>query len=126
MEKINEEFNIPYYIFEEIVEYGWKSWCENVEFHLDKYREDNYFKFRLKKNANVLIITKKEELEKLPKQNLPVDYNSLFVALDFEKLAKQYDAMEVLISEDSGLYWDLYGWDCDSILIMNKDVIEEV
>jgi len=107
-------------------EYGWKSWCENVAFHLDKYREDNCFKFRLKKNANVLIITKKEELEKLPKQNLPEDYNSLFVALDFEKLAKQYDAMEVLISEDSGLYWDLYGWDCDSILIMNKDVIEEV
>lgn len=106
--------------------FGWKQWCEAQRFCLDKYNENNCFKFKLKENAKVLTITKKEQLEKLLKQNLPVDYNSLFVVLDFEKLAKQYDAIEVLLTEDNRLYWDLYGWDCDSILIMNKDVIEEV
>ena len=48
------------------------------------------------------------------------------MALDFEKLSKEYDAIEVFISKDEQLYWDLYGWDCDSILIMNSDIIEEV
>lgn len=107
-------------------ENGWKSWCESTNFNLDKYNKNNCFKFKLKENAKVLTITKKEQLENLPKQNLPAEYNSLFVTLDFEKLAKQYDAVEVLISEDSRLYWDLYGWDCDSLLVMNKNVIVEV
>jgi len=48
------------------------------------------------------------------------------VYLDFNKLKEEYDAIEVFISSDSRLYRALYGWDCDSILIMNKDVIEYV
>lgn len=107
-------------------EYGWKSWCESQNFHPEKYRENNYFKFKLRENAKVLTIANREQLEKIIKQNLSEDYKALFVALNFEELAKQYDAIEVLISEDNRLYWDLYGWDCDSILVMNKDVIEEV
>lgn len=44
--------------------------------------------------------------------------------LDFEKLKEDYDAIEVLISKDSRLYWSLYSWDCDSLLVLNKDIIE--
>lgn len=55
-----------------------------------------------------------------------------FVVLDFEKLAKEYDGIEVLMSEEDkldleigkGLYWELYGWDCDSLLVFNKDIVE--
>lgn len=49
--------------------------------------------------------------------------------IDFEALMKDYDAVEVHLSEDStcgyddGLYWKMYAWDCDSILIMNPDVV---
>lgn len=107
-------------------ETGWKLWCESEGYHLDKYRNDNCFKFKLKEDAKILNITKKEQLEKLPKQRLPIELRFLKNIIDFEELAKQYDAIEVLISEDYELYWDLYGWDCDSILVMNKDVIEEV
>ncbi|MFR3519297.1 MAG: hypothetical protein ACLTT4_12785 [Coprobacillus cateniformis] len=46
--------------------------------------------------------------------------------LDFEELKRQYDAIEVNISNDYGLYWKLYGWDCDSILVMNSDVVVEI
>ena len=46
---------------------------------------------------------------------------------DFEKmLADGWDAIEFRLSEDSELYWALYGWDCDSILVMNPDVVEEI
>lgn len=40
-------------------------------------------------------------------------------------MSKDYDAVEVLISEDRRLYQQLYGWDCDSILIMNPDIVIE-
>ena len=48
------------------------------------------------------------------------------IFLDFEKLSKEYDAIEVNISECRDLYYSLYGWDCDSIVIMNPDIIEEI
>ena len=49
-----------------------------------------------------------------------------------EELAKEYDGIEVLMSEEDnldlaigeGLYWELYGWDCDSLLVFNKDIVE--
>ena len=44
----------------------------------------------------------------------------------FEKLAEIYDAVEVSISSDFDLYYKLYGWDCDSIVIMNPDVVVEL
>ncbi|MBQ9657636.1 MAG: hypothetical protein IJV31_02575 [Clostridia bacterium] len=103
--------------------YGWKQWTEDNCFMTDKYREDNCFKFKLKENAKILMLKSKKDLEKLPKYNVPTFNSKLFNWLDFEELKKQYDAIEILIDQ---LYWELYGWDCDSILILNKEIIEEV
>lgn len=47
------------------------------------------------------------------------------IYLDFEELRKQgVDAIELHLSEYCELYYILYTWDCDSILIMNKYIIE--
>lgn len=105
-------------------EYGWKNWTEDEHFRTEVYREDNYFKFKLKDEAKVLVIDNAKQILDLPKQKN--EFNFSFVCLDFEKLAKEYDAIEVLISQDGKLYWDLYGWDCDSILVMNKEMVEVI
>lgn len=102
--------------------YGWKEWTEDNEYMTDRYREGNCFRFKLKNNARVLILKTKEDLKNLPKNKIPT-FPTLYEWLDFEELKKRYDAIEVVIEK---LYWELYGWDCDSILILNKDVIEEV
>lgn len=108
-------------------EYGWKEWIANNNFRVDRYREDNCFKFKLKEGTKVLTINNAKQLYNLPKNTNGYRFTfSDIVYLDFEKLAKEYDAIEVLISEDKKLYWNLYGWDCDSILIMNKDVVEVI
>ncbi len=102
-------------------EYGWKSWNEYSYFR--ECSDENSFVFALKENARILIIDSQEKLETLPK-NETIIYDMGNYNLDFEKLKEDYDAIEVLISKDSRLYWSLYGWDCDSLLVLNKDIIE--
>ena len=101
-------------------EYGWKDWNESE--HFRECKLENSFKFRLNEKAKVLRIKSVNDLEELPKAQDGFGY---MVILDFEKLAEQYDAIEVTIGYDRYLYYALYGWDCDSILIMNPDVVVE-
>ena len=87
--------------------------------------EENSFRFKLDDNANIFCINNVDDLNFLPKikdELVPPTW----ILLDFEELKRQYDAIEVNISNDYGLYWKLYGWDCDSILVMNSDVVVEI
>jgi hypothetical protein len=104
-------------------EYGWKDWCEREGYA--ECRESNSFRFTLKENANVLKINTVDDLRDLPKIKSQFSCLSMWVLLDYEKLLSDgYDAIEVTIYNNGGLYYALYGWDCDSILIMNPAVIE--
>ena len=101
--------------------YGWEDWVVSNDFTANL---DSWFIFTLKDGAKVLRITNAEQLNDLPKLETDLPHN--WVTLDFEKLAEEYDAMLVMISSDQKLYWDLYGWDCDTLLVFNPDVIEEI
>lgn len=103
-------------------EFGWKDWCKENNFR--ECRKNNSFKFKLKQNARVLVIDNSTQLNDLPKIDLP--YKLSWVTLDFEKIMKEYDAIEVLLSKDWQLYWDLYGWDCDSLIVINPECIEVI
>ena len=100
-------------------EYGWKYWCEESNFHIDLEKS---FEFSLKDGSRLLTIDSCEKLLNLPRTKIQSNA-FLPTFLDFERLSENYDAIEVLISEDGYLYRELYGWDCDSILVMNPDVI---
>lgn len=110
--------------------YGWIDFCENEAcdvFCENQYNRDNNFTFTLTEDANILHIFSKEDVINLPIIELR-EYEDLplfdTVYLDFEALVKMgYDAIEAHLSDGIGIYHLLYGWDCDSILIMNKDVI---
>ena len=108
-------------------EYGWKEWCDDNSFR--DCTEDNSFQFSLHHDANILQINSVADLDRLPKvDNI---YPMSWVLLDFEKLLENgIDAIQLNLSNDTdkhcleeGLYFKLYGWDCDSILVMNKDVV---
>ena len=105
-------------------EYGWKRWCKDENFR--ECNKENSFTFTLSQNARVMTILSSKGAKALPKQEVKLPFDD-WVIVDFEKLREQgYDADEVKISNDPALYWALYGWDCDSILIMNPDVVVEV
>lgn len=108
-------------------EWGWRDWSECEHFNVERLKKS--FHFTLSENANVFHVYSKADLENVPMQ---INSSKLMVFPDFEEMIKQgYDAMELHLSEDravnedDSLYWLLYGWDCDSILIFNPDIIIE-
>jgi hypothetical protein len=117
-------------------EFGWKDWCKSEDFYLERLKK--HFEFTLRNEARILRIDSCNILQSLPEVNIEIlpstnkeifeMYNSRFSRLkkyflDFECIAKKYDAIEVLISKDYNLYYALYGWDCDTLLVMNPDVM---
>jgi hypothetical protein len=110
-------------------EHGWKEWCEGNDFHVERLEKS--FQFTLADNANIITLRSADQLCDLPEAEQIFDMGlNAWVCLDFEKLvANGVDAIFVDISGDltekkrEGLYWKLYGWDCDSILVLNKEKI---
>lgn len=110
---------------------GWEDWCRGEEFFLDSLKKS--FTFTLTDDAKILHIYSVKQLEELPKAPALFGMEGLrtWVCLDFEKLQQEYDGIELHLSEEkfesgewmSGLYFQLYGWDCDSILIFHDDVV---
>ena len=101
-------------------EYGWKDWCEAENFR-DCNSEESFL-FRLKDVAKVYHIRSMQDVKSMPLIETGI---TTYYVPDFEKmLTDGWDAIELHLSECQELYWELYGWDCDSILIMNKDIIE--
>lgn len=102
--------------------WGWKDWCKRENFERHNLRTS--FSFHLAPTANVLVVNNVECLESLPKMPYEGKFTPTWVALDFEKIqASGVDAIEYVLSSDGRLYMAMYGWDCDSILIMNPDII---
>ena len=112
-------------------EFGWKEWCASSEY--SKCDEENSFLFSLSENANILYINSVCDLDSLPKASSIIPIPLAWVTLDFKKLLKDgIDAVQVNMSDEvcndftnaaNRLYFKLYGWDCDSTLVMNRDVI---
>ena len=78
---------------------------------------------------NILTIDDLEFCKKFEREfytTINFDYKRNTPSKDCLKLAEIYDAVEVSISNDFDLYYQLYGWDCESIVIMNPDIVVEV
>ena len=122
---------------------GWEAWCQKEHYQLQRLKKR--FSFTLTENSRVLTLEKEEQLIDLPKQKPwePKDLSWMetlgpdqiptpeqldewlspnWCLLDFEKLAKRYDAIEMI---NAGAFRSsLSLWDCNCILVMNPDVVQ--
>lgn len=110
---------------------GWFDWVMNNDFYPERLKRS--FEFELSQNARVLELTP-DNVWTLPLQNdaekWMIDRSEvrpfgMVMGVDFEALAQEYDVLECSLSEYPSLYWSLYGWDCDCILVLNPEVIVE-
>lgn len=103
---------------------SWSAWCIDNDFNTE--RLSTYFTFKLKPGTRVVMIKSTKDLENLWRLGyVTIDnkYSGHWYYIKFEKLLEDgFDAVEVQMNDS--LYWDLYGWDCDSILILNPDCID--
>ena len=105
---------------------GWREWCKEENFRLSSFSE--YFTLSLKDYARVLVIDDFESLLPLP----AIDGHSDYKIVDFESITSQYDAIWLTPNGEEQTRFSrpvrLYGWDCESVLILNPDcfnIIEE-
>lgn len=105
---------------------NWYEWCLYNNFRIERLADS--FIFTIKDNAQILSIKSRDDLVRLKQNGLCLDFSSRYPSarnefyLDFEKLLKLgCDAIEVYIRDT--IYMDLYGWDCDSLLVLNPDCI---
>lgn len=108
----------------------WKRWCENNDFR--NYKEDNFFDFTLTYNSIVYVINSLSDYNNLPFK--PLMPSVKMKAINFKLLINRYNIDAFYLTEN-GLhttrfiksFGDLIGtstWDCESIVIVNKNIIE--
>jgi hypothetical protein len=99
---------------------SWKDWCLEEEFPCNI---EYYFKLKFYKSAKIYKIDFNEDLLKLP--HIYYKETDCYYP-DFEEIMKSFDAIwltEKGVGKTNSMLnsYNLYGWDCESVLIMNKN-----
>lgn len=121
-------------------EYGWKEWCDSEEY--GDYDFDNPIQWKLKPNTNILQIDIEEVLssttvdmysEELKSNNeltKYIDYTDEFPILNFYRMIKDnISAVQLMDACIGHLFINkvelmFNSWDCESICVLDKNVIE--
>ena len=115
--------------------YGWKEWCEAEDFHTESLKHWFVFEY----TGRIMTIDTRKDLEKMcfrqmrlypNRRGIPQMIQDLRFP-DFEKLSKKIDAIYLT---EAGQWKtrmmmgpNLYGWDCECVLILNPaGVIREL
>lgn len=113
--------------------FGWEEFCRQNE-HQPRSGLISKFYFYLDDCANIVRVSEKRDCDSLPKREIDetVEY-WMRGFIDFEECVRQgVDAIEYCYSaaHASGRQGEemdqlMFGWDCDSILIMNPKIIKK-
>jgi len=101
-------------------EYGWREWCEAEKFNEEKLE----IAFQFEYTGRFLVINSQYGLGAMCWRE--VDYWRGKLVPDFELMAIEIDAIHLTARGQAATRWsqpDLYGWDCESVLIMNPEGI---
>ena len=111
--------------------WGWIDWC-----HAEEYREcvqANSFRFTLADDANVMVIDDLEDLRKLPWIRSEFERLHEFRTLRginfWALLTSGVQAIHLTVEGQERTRYSepsLYGWDCESVLVMDPGIVQPV
>lgn len=100
---------------------AWVDWCESEDF--GDVERCNWFVLKPKSEARIYEIDAVEDLKYLavnyPDAQMPAHFNTALTALDFQRIAQEYDAIHLTERGQWATRFSnpgLYGWDCESTL----------
>lgn len=100
--------------------YGWVRFCRDAEFETGSL--DQYFLVQLSHAARVMTIKTESDLDRL----VWIE-SGPFAGIDFEAVAKDFDAIHLTWTGQLATRMtyprNLYGWDCETVLILNPGII---
>ena len=122
-------------------EFGWEWWCRDANYNTDALKMS--FRFQLPE-AKILTLESIDQLLTLPKihewkpkeppkvevgemptmEQLHDWFTPNWCYLDYEKLAQEYDAIE--LRNSAAFREPLPTWDCDCIFVMRAEVVKEI
>lgn len=111
--------------------YGWKEILQSDKeiFRNEGWRLGEFFTFSLQRDAKIISIHNEENFNRLLHpffSEYKIDYTKALEAqfkIFWEKMAEQYDAIEVDAGSNTYLHMAFKGWECDSICVFHKEVI---
>lgn len=114
-----------------ISDWGWKDWCESEQWAPRDFDWSKSFTFTLKEEANILYVHSEDDImDYVIKDESTPDWlrftkTSVIDKLDVERLYKDYDGMEVFMSDNWNEFHNgiFNSWDCDSLVVWNPEVI---
>lgn len=104
---------------------SWYEWCKRESFK--ECTLDFGVVFDIKENAKIFVIDKYTDLLRLLEEYELKSISYSICSIDFEKLSKDYDAIKLTENGEHETRFStpsLYGWDIESMLIMNFDIIK--
>lgn len=123
-------------------QHGWFDWCSEEHFRDDENYWTNYFIFRLTRKARVLYVDSYDAfISKMSPyfnfKEVSEIYGIAGFYVDYEKMKEDYDAVWLTAEGEVQARYPrdmcdiseapcLYGWDCESLFVLNKDVVIEV
>lgn len=114
--------------------YGWKDFVKIESYKKEKYLS-KFVLLSLKDSAKILKIDSAKDFDEAPKRYIKGenDWYPPIKYLDFEEIAKSYDALWLTYNGvkelsyclgDDAFIGDLYGWDVETVLLFNLNCIE--
>lgn len=104
------------------------SWLEWIDVCMPQWRKDYGITFSVKENANIFIINDEEDVKFL-ETKYPAKEKDMFTSfktIDFEKMSEDFDGAYLTYKGSKELYYVLYGWDVESLVLFNLDCIKDV
>jgi hypothetical protein len=100
--------------------HGWKDWCDAEGYG------DLSTSFRFEFYGKTLVVDGADDLCKIP---WVVNSSFTVIVPDFKRMSLEYDAIHLTkngLAETRFSQPDLYGWDCECVLIFNKNLVNPI